>query len=114
MPRVKRGKTHLKRRKRILKAAKGFQWGRKNTLRLGKTAVLKAGVHAYRGRKLRKRDMRGSWQVILNASLREDGLTYSKFIGALKKKNILLDRKTLADIAVNEPKAWKKILEAVK
>lgn len=114
MPRVKRGKTHLKRRKRLFKAAKGFQWGRKNTIRLGKTAVLKAGVHAYRGRKLRKRDMRTGWQVVLNAALREDGMSYSKFIGALKKKHIELDRKVLTDLALNQTKAWKKILAIVK
>ncbi|OGY84529.1 MAG: 50S ribosomal protein L20 [Candidatus Kerfeldbacteria bacterium RIFCSPHIGHO2_12_FULL_48_17] len=114
MPRVKRGKTHVKRRRRLLKGTKGYHWGRKNTIKAAKTATLKAGVHSYAGRRNKKRVARSGWLATLNAAVREEGMSYSKFIGAAKKKNIALDRKVLADIAINEPAAWKKIVEMVK
>ncbi len=114
MPRIKRGVHHVKRRKNILKKTKGYMWGRKNKLKQAKVAVTKAGVNAYRDRRLKKRTARGTWQVKLNAALRPHGWSYSRFIDALKKANIGLDRKVLADIAENEPTAFVKILESLK
>ncbi|MFH1145413.1 MAG: 50S ribosomal protein L20 [bacterium] len=114
MPRVKRGKTHLKHRKNILKATKGFKWGRKSKIKLAKTAATKAGVHAYVDRRLKKRIARGLWQVRINASLRPLGMSYSKFMGSLKKAGISLDRKVLASLAVEHPEVIKKLAEQVK
>ena len=110
MPRVKRGKTANKKRKKILSYTKGFKWGRKSKERAAKEALLHAWSHAFRGRKEKKRDYRRLWQVKINATCRENGLTYSKFINLLKQKNILLDRKILADLAQNEPEVFKKNL----
>jgi len=114
MSRVKRGTTHTKKRKKLLKQAKGYKWGRKKSIRLAKTAVTKAGAHAYRDRKKKKRVMRRLWQVKLNAFLRQHDWTYSKFIGALKKAKIEIDRKILADLAVNNPDILKAILKKLK
>jgi len=115
MPRVKRGKTHLKRRKNLLKQAKGYKWGRKNLPKLAKVAVTKAGVYAYRDRKVKKRQARRLWQIRINAALRgKFGLSYSKFTGQLKKNNIEVDRKILSDLAVNNPKIFEKIVAKVK
>ncbi len=113
MPRVKRAKIHLKKRRTIRKATKGYRWGRKKTIRLGKTAMNKAGQHALQARHKRKGDFRRLWQVRINAAVREYGLSYSKFINALKNKNIDLDRKILADLAVNNPKIFAAIVKAV-
>jgi large subunit ribosomal protein L20 len=114
MPRVKRAKIHLKKRRTIRRATKGYRWGRKKTIRLGKTALLKAGQHAYRDRKKKKRNFRRLWSIRINAAVREHGLTYSKFINLLNKKKIELDRKVLADLAVNNPQVFAKIIAAVK
>ncbi|MBU0671139.1 MAG: 50S ribosomal protein L20 [Patescibacteria group bacterium] len=114
MPRVKRGTTHLKKRRRILKKTKGYKWGRKNRIKLATTAGKKAGVKAYAGRKKRKGDKRRLWQTKLSAAVREYDLNYSKFIDLLKKNNIDLDRKILADIAEKNPEIFKKIVESVK
>ena len=114
MPRVKRGKTHLKKRKKLLKTAKGYKWGRKRLIKQAKTAVTKAGPHAYKGRKLKKRDNRSLWQIKINAAVREQGLSYSKFIDKLKKAKIELDRKVLADLAENHPKVFKAIIKEIK
>lgn len=114
MPRVKRAVIHLKKRRTIRKANKGYMWGRKNTMRLGRTAMLKAGVHAYVDRKKKKTTFRQLWNVRIGAAVKEQGLSYSKFIGMLAKKKIQLDRKVLADIAVNYPQVFVKIIEAVK
>ncbi len=114
MPRIKRGVHHVKRRKNILKKTKGYMWGRKNKLKLAKTAISKAGAHAYIDRRRKKRTMRGQWQINLNAALRTQGWTYSKFIGALKKAKIELDRKVLADLAINEPKIFALIVKGLK
>ena len=113
MPRVKRGTTHLKKRRSILKKAKGFKWGRKNKIKAASTAINKAGVNAYVGRKLKKRTNRRLWQIKLNAAVREHGLSYSKFIDKLKKANIDMDRKVLADIAENNPKVFKQIVDQI-
>ncbi len=114
MPRVKRGVIHTKKRKRILKAAKGYKWGRKNLIREASTAVKKAGAHAYRDRKVKKRTNRRLWQTRLNAAVREHDLTYSKFIHLLKKKNIGLDRKILSNLAKDNPNIFTAIIEQVK
>ena len=114
MPRVKRAVIHLKKRRTIRAATKGYRWGRKKTIRLGKTAMLKAGVNAYVDRKKKKSNMRSLWQLRINAALREKGLTYSKFMGAMRKNKIELDRKVLADLALNNPKVFEKVIEQVK
>jgi large subunit ribosomal protein L20 len=105
---------HAKRRRNLLAKTKGYKWGRKSKITLAKTAVLKAGVNAYKGRKQRKRDFRSLWTMRLNAAARERGMTYSKFIDALHKANVALDRKVLANIALDHPKVFDKIVAAVK
>ncbi|MCP5272454.1 MAG: 50S ribosomal protein L20 [Burkholderiaceae bacterium] len=114
MPRVKRGVTAHARHKKILKLAKGFRGRRKNVFRIAKQAVMKAGQYAYRDRRTRKRVFRQLWIARINAASRELGVTYSKFMAGLKKANIGLDRKVLADMAVNDPAAFGSIVEKVK
>ncbi|TSC95574.1 MAG: large subunit ribosomal protein L20 [Parcubacteria group bacterium Athens1014_10] len=114
MPRVKRGKIHLKKRNKLLKAAKGYRSGRKNKIKLARIAVLKAGVYAYRDRKNKKRESRNLWLIKINAAGREQGLSYSKLIGGIKKAKIKLDRKILADLAENNPVVFNKIIEFAK
>jgi large subunit ribosomal protein L20 len=114
MPRVKRGKNHLKKRKNLLRQTKGYKWGRKSKIKLAKVAVLKAGSYAYRDRRAKKRVARQLWQVKIGAASREGGLSYSKLLGALHKAKIDLDRKILADLAENHPTVFAKITEAVK
>ena len=93
---------------------KGYRWGRKNTIRLAKTAVLKAGVHAYRDRKNKKRTNRALWQIQINAACRQHDLSYSKFINLLKVNKIELDRKVLAEMAGKQPAIFAKIVAEVK
>jgi large subunit ribosomal protein L20 len=112
--RVKRGTAHVKRRKNLLQRTKGFRWGRKNKIKLARVAALKAGVHAYRGRKEKKREFRRLWNIKINAAAREHGLSYSKFMFALRKAKIGLDRKSLAHLAEHEPKAFAEIVKEVK
>jgi len=112
MPRVKRGTIAHKKRERLLKLTKGYRWGRKSKERAAKEALLHALSRKFRGRKEKKRNFRSLWIVRLNAALRVEGTTYGKFVAALKKQNIALDRKVLADLAVNEPAAFKKVVEA--
>lgn len=112
--RVKRGVAHVKHRKYILKAAKGFKWGRKNQIRKAKTAITKAGRHAYKHRRLKKRDARALWQIRINAAVREHGLSYSQFINKLKVAKVELDRKVLAQLAVEQPKLFASIVNQVK
>jgi large subunit ribosomal protein L20 len=114
MPRVKRGMMHSKRRKNVLSRTKGFMWGRKSKISLARTATMKAGQHAYNSRKTKKRDIRGLWQVNINAAVRQFGFSYSRFMDALKKKGILLNRKMLAEIAKTQPEVFAKITEFVK
>lgn len=114
MTRVKRGKIATKKRKKILKYAKGFRWGRKSKERAAKEALLHAWPAAFRGRKEKKRDYRALWQVQINAAVRPFDLNYSEFINGLKKQNILIDRKILADLAKNEPRVFEKIVTKVK
>lgn len=111
MTRVKRGKVATKKRKKILKYTKGFRWDRKSKERAAKEALLHAWTHAFRGRKEKKRDYRAMWQVQINAGARANDSTYSKLISGLKKQNILLDRKILADIAKNHSAVFEKIVK---
>lgn len=114
MPRVKRGMLHLKKRKNLLKKTKGYQGNRRTKLRSARVAFLKAGVNAYRDRRLKKRTMRQLWSVRLNAAARLNGTTYSKLIDALKKANIEIDRKVLSTIAAKFPVVFTKIVEATR
>ncbi|MGR6776183.1 50S ribosomal protein L20 [Sphaerotilus sulfidivorans] len=114
MPRVKRGVTARARHKKVLALAKGFRGCRKNVYRIAKQAVMKAGQYAYRDRRAKKREFRRLWIARINAGSRALGLTYSKFVAGLKKAKIDLDRKVLADLAVNDPAAFGSIVEKVK
>jgi large subunit ribosomal protein L20 len=113
MPRVKRGTTHLKKRRKITKLAKGYRWKRSNLLKQAKTAVTRAGAFAYRDRRNKKRDFRRLWQVRINAAARLNGLSYSKFMNLLKKAEIGLDRKILSKLGAEKPKVFTKIVESV-
>ena len=114
MPRVKGGKLHSKRRRNILKLTKGYRWGRKNKIKQAKTAIFKAGQYAYNDRKVKKRTNRGLWLIRINAAVREYGLSYSKFVDSLKKKNIIINRKVLSELAQSNPEIFKNIVETVK
>ncbi len=114
MVRVKRGVSAHKRRKHVLKYTKGFLWGRKSKYRLAKEAMMHAWTHAYKDRKIKKRQFRRLWQAQINAACRKGGLTYSRFIFLLKDKNIGLDRKILSDLARNNPEIFQKVLEKAK
>lgn len=114
MPRVKRGVNATKHRRNVLKHTKGFMWGRKNKERAAKEALLHAWTHAFEGRKDKKRVFRSLWTVKINAAVREEGMSYSQFINALKKKKVMLDRKILAELAENEPEVFKKVVAFVK
>ena len=114
MPRVKRGVTARARHKKVLSQAKGYRGRRKNVYRIAKQAVMKAGQYAYRDRRQRKRQFRTLWIARINAAARELGLTYSVFMNGLKKANIDIDRKVLADLAVYDKDAFGKIAEQAK
>jgi large subunit ribosomal protein L20 len=110
MARVKGGVTAHARHKKVLKKAKGYYGRRSTTFRTANAAVEKAGLYAYRDRKAKKRSFRALWIVRINAAVREEGLTYSRFIAGLTKAGITLDRKVMADIAMNEPAAFKGLI----
>ena len=114
MVRVKRGTAAHKRRKKIIKQAKGFKWGRKSKYKLAKDALKHAWAHAYKDRKRKKRDFRRLWQIKINAACRQHGLTYSKFINKLKKAKIEIDRKILAHLAEKQPEVFEKIIAKTK
>ena len=114
MPRVKRGVTAHARHKKILALAKGYRGRRKNVFRIAKQAVMKAGQYAYRDRRTRKRVFRQLWIARINAASRELGVTYSRFMAGLKKAQIDIDRKMLAELAVNDPAAFGAIMAKVK
>ena len=114
MPRVKRGVTAHARHKKILSLAKGYRGRRKNVFRVAKEAVMKAGQYAYRDRRTRKRVFRSLWIARINAAARSHGVTYSRFMAGLKKAAIEIDRKVLADLAVNDPAAFGSIVDKVK
>jgi len=114
MSRVKRGVTSHRRHKKVLKAVKG-QWGRrKNTIRVAKQALEKGLQYAYRDRRVKKREFRSLWIQRINAGVRTEGITYSKFINGLNKSGIKLDRKVLADIAYNDPEVFRIIVKKVQ
>ncbi len=114
MARVKRGVTSHARHKKVIKAAKGYYGRRKNTIRVARQAVEKAGQYAYRDRRTRKRNFRALWIPRINAGARECGLTYSQFMHGMSKAGIGLDRKVLADLAVREPDAFKTLADQAR
>ena len=114
MPRVKRGVTSHAKHKKVYKAAKGYYGRRKNTIRVAKQAVEKAGQYAFRDRKRRKRTFRALWIQRINAAVRPFGLNYSKFIDGAAKAGIMVDRKVLAELAITEPAAFQAIVEKAK
>tara|TARA_B100001750_G_C15140613_1_gene414481 strand:- start:191 stop:547 length:357 start_codon:yes stop_codon:yes gene_type:complete len=114
MARVKRGVTSHARHKKVLKQVKGQYGRRKNTIRIAKQSLEKAMQYAYRDRRAKKREFRSLWIQRINAGVRSEGLTYSKFINGLNKSGIKLDRKVLADIAYNDPEAFKSIVKKVQ
>jgi len=108
------GTIHKNRRRKILKATKGFRAGRRRLYRTAKDAVMKAGLWAYRDRRAKKRDFRKLWIVRINAACRQEGISYSRFMNNLKKANIKLDRKNLSEIAINKPAIFKELVNHVK
>ena len=114
MARVKGGVTAHARHKKVLKKAKGYYGRRSNTFRTANAAVEKAGLYAYRDRKAKKRSFRALWIVRINAAVREEGLTYSRFISGLAKAGVELDRKVMAYIAMNQPEAFKGLITQAK
>jgi large subunit ribosomal protein L20 len=114
MPRVKRGMIHTKRRKNILKDVKGYKWGRKKLIKLAKTARTKAGAHSYTDRRKKKRVMRGLWQIKINAFVRTHELSYSRFIDLLKKNQVEVDRKILAELAVQNKEVLSALIANLK
>ncbi|WP_294246094.1 50S ribosomal protein L20 [uncultured Chryseobacterium sp.] len=114
MPRSVNAVASRARRKKIMKQAKGFFGRRKNVWTVAKNAVEKAMQYAYRGRKEKKRNFRALWITRINAGARVHGMSYSQFMGALKKNNIELNRKVLADLAMNHPEAFKAVVDQVK
>jgi large subunit ribosomal protein L20 len=114
MTRVKRGTISAKTRRYTLKATKGMRFGRSTKERMAFDALSHAGKYAFNHRRDKKGDFRRQWQVIIGAAVHTEGLSYSKFIGALKKKGIALDRKIMADLAKNAPATFSKVVAAVK
>jgi large subunit ribosomal protein L20 len=114
MPRTQPGPVTRRRRKRMLKAASGYAGTRSKNFRIAKQAVIKAGQYAFRDRRAKKRDFRSLWIVRLSAATDARGMSYSRFLGALKKANIILNRKMLSEIAIADPAAFDKLVELVK
>lgn len=103
-----------RRHRKVLARAKGFRQARRTRIQTAKEAVVHAGAYAYMGRKLKKRDLRGLWIMRINAAVRPEGFSYSKFISALKKANIVIDRKIMSEIAISDPASFKKIVAEAK
>ena len=114
MPRVKGGVTAHRRHKKILKLAKGYRGKRKNVFKLAKNAVMKAGMNAYRDRRLKKRTFHQLWILRINAACRYHDMKYSRFIYALELAGITINRKMLAELAVNNPDVFKEIVDTAK
>ena len=114
MSRVKKGTNALKSRKNILRKVKGYRFGRSTKERQANEAIFHAGTYSFAHRKDKKGDFRRLWNVRMSVLLKEMGLSYSKFMGSMKKKNILVDRKILADIAHNNPETFDRIVEKAK
>ena len=114
MTRVKRGKISLKKRRKVLERAKGFRWKRKSKERAAREALLHAGKHAFQDRRKKKRNFRALWNIKINAGARENGLSYSKLMNRLKKANIGINRKILAELAEKYPDIFKNVMEATQ
>ncbi|ABC31279.1 MULTISPECIES: 50S ribosomal protein L20 [Hahella] len=114
MPRVKRGVTARRRHKKVLNQAKGYYGARSRVFRVAKQAVIKAGQYAYRDRRQRKRQFRALWIARINAGARDNGLSYSRLIAGLKRANVEIDRKVLADLAMNEKAAFAAVVQKAK
>ena len=114
MARVKRGTTTKAKHKRILDQAKGYYGRRKNTIRIARQAVEKAGQYAYRDRRVKKRNFRALWIQRINAAVRDHGLTYNRFIDGLSKADIAVDRKVLSDLAITQPEAFTALVVKAK
>ena len=114
MARVKRGTTKNKSRRNLLKQVKGYRFGRSTKERVAKEAISHAGVHAFKHRRAKKREFRNLWTLRINAASRTVGFSYSKFIDALKKKGIALDRKTLSALAKDHPGAFERLAQQLK
>lgn len=114
MPRVRRGSKARHRRKKILKAAKGFRGGQSKLFKTASISVDRARMYAYRDRRARKRDFRKLWIIRINAAARENGLTYGRLMGGLHKAGIEIDRKILAEMAVNDPVVFSQVASMVK
>ncbi|MBI2645152.1 50S ribosomal protein L20 [Candidatus Uhrbacteria bacterium] len=113
MPRVKRGVIHLKKRRKLLAATKGYRWGRKNRIKLARPAMLKAGAYAFRDRRAKKRTFRALWLIQINAACRELGLSYSVFAKKLKDAKVEVDRKILSQIAREQPATFAALFKKV-
>lgn len=113
MARVKRGTLKNKRRKNLLAQTKGYRFDRKSKERVARVAMKHAGAHAYRHRKTKKREFRQLWSLRINAAARTAGTTYSKFIGALKKAQVGLDRKSLSTLAMHHPEVFSRVVKAI-
>ncbi len=113
MARVKKGVNALKTRRNVLRQTKGYRFGRSTKERMAYEALMHAGMHAFAHRRDKKNDFRKLWNVQINAFVRNHNLTYSKFIGALKKKNILIDRKILASLSEENPKIFERLLSKI-
>lgn len=114
MARVKKGISAKKHKKNLLKQTKGFRWGRKSKFALAKDALTHSLKYAYRDRRVKKRAIRQNWQIQINAASRQSGMSYSRFMHALKNKKIEIDRKILSELAKNNPEIFGKILEEAK
>ena len=114
MARTKRGVVSRAKHNKVLKAVKGQRGRRKNTIRIARQAMEKAMQYAYRDRKAKKREFRSLWKQRINAGVRAEGLTYAKFINGLSKSKIKLDRKVLAELAYNNPEAFKSVVKKVQ
>ncbi|MBI4550205.1 MAG: 50S ribosomal protein L20 [Candidatus Omnitrophica bacterium] len=114
MPRATNNPASRRRRKKVLKSAKGFFQGRRKLYRQAKETVIRGLAFAFRDRKARKREFRNLWTIRINAACRENGISYSRFISGLKKEKVALDRKALAELAVRDSKAFTKLVELVK
>lgn len=108
------GTIHKKRRDKVLKRAKGFRAGRKRLYRTAKDAIMKADQWAYRDRRQKKRDFRALWIARISAACGEHGISYSKFMGGLKKSNVVLNRKSISELAIHNPKSFEKLVELSK
>lgn len=112
--RIKRGVSARNKHKKFLKLAKGMQVARRSSFRMAKQAVIRALQYAYRDRRNKKRDLRGTWIIRINAAARENGTTYAKLVAGLSKAGIEIDRKVLAELAANEPKAFAEIVKSAQ